>query len=69
MYLATTSDTTTVLLSRWGAVILAVAVLFVAVAACVFTTHRPTRYLIGVGALFALIALGMRVAVLFSGTG
>lgn len=62
-------DTGAVDLGRWASVVISMALLFVAGAAFVYTSNKPTRVIIGVGAIFAFMGLAMRVVLLFSGTG
>lgn len=64
-----TPDTGSVEVGRWAFVVLAMALLIVALAAMFFVSDKAIRFIIGVGAFFALIALVVRVVLLFAGTG
>jgi hypothetical protein len=70
MMVTTSVAFNTTMFSRWASTIVALAVVIIAVAAAIyFTEHKAIRMFIGVGAAFAFIALGMRIVLLFLGTG
>lgn len=63
-------STGSVLFGRWSSVLASLAILVLGIGAYWhFIGHKVVRLLIGIGTTLALIALGMRIGLLFVGTG
>lgn len=63
-------STGSVLFGRWSSVLASLAILVLGIGAYWhFAGNTVVRLLIGIGTALALIALGMRIGLLFVGTG